>query len=136
MSKGVYCLIIRLYKDKTIEIGKLGLTSFKKGHYCYVGSALKNLEKRIGRHKRRTKTLRWHIDYFLKYGKIVKVFQIKTEKRIECLLSERVNKISENFIKNFGCSDCRCITHLYYFRNPNKLNEMLHNYKKIINLRG
>lgn len=121
MSKGVYCLIINLPKDKTIKIGKLGNILFKKGYYCYVGSALNNLEKRILRHKSKNKKIRWHIDYFLKYGKIIGTIEIKTTKKIECKLSKKVNKLSDTHILKFGCSDCRCNSHLYYFnKNPSK----------------
>jgi sugar fermentation stimulation protein A len=122
MSKGVYCLIINLPKDKTIKIGKLGNILFKKGYYCYVGSALNNLEKRILRHKSKNKKIRWHIDYFLKYGKITGTIEIKTTKKLECRLSKKVNKLSDTIILKFGCSDCRCSSHLYYFnKNPSNI---------------
>lgn len=119
MAKGAYCLIIKLNKNKRIKIGKLGFINFKKGYYCYIGSALNNLEKRIERHKRKNKKLKWHIDYFLRYEKIVDVIKIKTNKRIECLLSKKIEKIADDKIKNFGCSDCKCSSHLYHFKtNP------------------
>lgn len=121
MVKGAYCLIIKLVKDRKIKIGKLGHIVFKKGYYCYIGSALNNLEKRIERHKSKNKKLKWHIDYFLKYGKIIDVVKIKTNKRIECLLSKKISKIAHIYINKFGCSDCSCDSHLYYFENnPNE----------------
>lgn len=122
MARGVYCLIIRLNNDKRIQIGRLGSIYFKKGCYCYIGSALNNLEKRIERHKRKSKKLKWHIDYFLNYGKIADVIKIKTGRRIECLLSRKIDKLTDKKIRNFGCSDCSCYSHLYYFKtNPSKL---------------
>jgi Uri superfamily endonuclease len=120
MVKGVYCLIINLTRNKTIKIGKLGSINFKKGYYCYVGSALNNLEKRIQRHKSKKKKFHWHIDYFLKYGKIIDVIKIETTKKIECSLSKKINNFADDRIKNFGCSDCRCKSHLYFFnQKPN-----------------
>lgn len=117
MVKGIYCLVIKLDNDKRIKIGKLGYTKFKKGYYCYVGSALNNLEKRIQRHKSKSKKIHWHIDHFLKHSKIIDVIKIETNKKIECQLSKKINKKSDSNMKRFGCSDCKCMSHLYYFKN-------------------
>ncbi|RLF60544.1 MAG: GIY-YIG nuclease family protein, partial [Thermoplasmata archaeon] len=68
--KGSYVLIINLKKEKEIEIGRLGRILFNKGYYAYVGSGLNNLEKRVGRHLRKNKKKKWHIDYLLEEGKI------------------------------------------------------------------
>ena len=124
MPKGAYCLIIKNNKNRKLRIGSLGNVLFKKGYYCYVGSALNNLEKRIERHKRRNKKIKWHIDYFLKYGKIMNVIKIETNKKIECLLSKKIMKISNGFVKGFGCSDCKCKSHLYYFKNKQKIDHL------------
>ena len=45
-------------RDLRIHVGSLGTVEFKKGYYIYVGSGQKNLEKRIQRHKRRTKKVK------------------------------------------------------------------------------
>ena len=133
MVKGAYLLIIHLSKSKKIKIGKLGYIFFKKGNYIYVGSALNNLEKRIQRHKSKRKKLRWHIDYFLRFGRISGVSAIKTNKKIECKLSEKILKIAEASVKNFGCSDCRCNSHLYYFdKNPLKAREFNNIFKTML----
>lgn len=119
--KGVYCLIIHLNKNRKIKIGKLGKIPFAKGFYCYVGSGLNNLEKRIERHLGKEKKKRWHIDYFLQKGKIVGVEKIETSRKAECLLSKRVGKMANSYVKGFGSSDCKCASHLYYFKsNPLK----------------
>lgn len=117
--KGVYCLIIWLISNQKIKIGKLGKIDFKRGFYCYVGSGLNNLEKRIERHLGKGKKKRWHIDYFLQTGKIIAVKKIETSKKLECLLGKKIMKIANSNIKGFGCSDCKCKSHLYYFKsNP------------------
>lgn len=125
MNKGVYLLFISLNKDKKIRIGKLGSCLFPEGYYCYVGSALNNLGKRIERHKSKNKKLKWHIDYFLQHAKIIKVKKIKTTEKIECLLSKKISKFSNSSIKGFGCSDCRCSSHLYYFKAHWELKNLL-----------
>jgi len=113
--KGIYALIISLKKDKKIKIGSLGNLNFKKGIYIYIGSAQNNLEKRLARHKSKTKKLHWHIDYLLKHAKIIKVLTKKGKKSLECKTAQHLLKIQEP-IKGFGCSDCKCISHLFKIR--------------------
>ena len=94
--KGIDLLRIYLKKDKIISIGRLGRISFKKGYYVYVGSAMNNLERRIERHKSSKKKVHWHIDYFLRYGKIIGVKKIITDKRAECKMSNKIMKMSDS----------------------------------------
>jgi len=116
--KGAYILIIFLNVRKMIKINKK-IIDFKKGYYCYVGSALNSLEKRIQRHYSTKKKKHWHIDYFLEYGKIIESISIETNKKIECIISNKLRKKADNSVKGFGSSDCRCESHLYYFKdNP------------------
>ncbi|MCM8798399.1 MAG: DNA/RNA nuclease SfsA, partial [Candidatus Omnitrophica bacterium] len=58
---GSYLLILELRKNTKIEVGSLGIVSFPKGFYIYVGKAEKNLLKRVSRHKRKLKKKHWHI---------------------------------------------------------------------------
>ena len=112
--KGSYCLIIKMKKNKKIKIGKLGLIDFKKGFYVYVGSGMNNLEKRIERHLKRKKRIFWHIDYLLadEDAEIVRVLKKESEKKEEC---EIASKINGKPVPGFGCSDCKCGSHLFYF---------------------
>jgi len=110
--KGSYVLLIELGKDSTIKIGKLGDITFKKGFYAYVGSALNGLEQRIERHKRSDKKMHWHIDHLLKYAKIKDAFYRESNKKEECQIANKFGKL-EN-ISGFGCSDCKCKSHLFY----------------------
>ena len=75
--KGSYCLITNLKKDTRIKIGKkLGIISFKKSCYVYVGSAMNSLESRVKRQLSDNKKKHWHIDYLLlnKNTEIEKVY--------------------------------------------------------------
>lgn len=121
MNKGVYCLVLYLEKEQNIEIRNREV-AFPKGYYCYVGSALNNMEKRIERHKSSDKKFHWHIDYFLEKAKILDVKTIKTEKRKECWLNNKIRNLKGKMImKKFGSTDCNCETHLHYFKkNPAK----------------
>jgi len=107
--KGSYILIIEVKKDMKVKIGKLGALFFKKGYYAYVGSAMNGLEGRISRHLRHDKKMHWHIDYLLAKAEIKEIWY--KEKSKEC---EIAGKLSFPFIKNFGCSDCKCKSHLFY----------------------
>jgi endonuclease-3 len=114
-EKGTYILRIRLKNGKKIKFGKNELF-FRKGYYFYVGSAMgnsNNLKRRIERHLKEGKKMHWHIDYLLKYGKIDKIYT--TNKKVECDVAEEFLK-KLNFIEGFGCSDCRCKSHLFYLK--------------------
>ena len=110
--KGSYLLIIELKNNISINVGKLGKKQFSKGHYVYIGSALNGLEQRIQRHLRKQKKIHWHIDYLLKHAKIVDVFYKENETQEECSIAEKFHRF--NSIDGFGCSDCKCKSHLFY----------------------
>jgi Uri superfamily endonuclease len=110
--KGAYLLIMKLPKDLSIVIGKLGMCSLKKGHYVYVGSALNSLDHRIQRHLREHKKVHWHIDYFLPFAGIVDIFYKPGTQKEECCIAKAFEKEFRN-IPGFGCSDCSCSSHLF-----------------------
>ncbi len=119
VDKGSYLLILQLEKDNKIQVGGLEEIYFKKGYYVYIGSALNSLSKRILRHKRKNKKLHWHIDYFIDKSKYIKDIPIIANENLECQISQKVFKIADNYVPDFGSSDCKCISHLYYFKdNP------------------
>ena len=125
--KGCYCLIINLNDKKTINIGKkLGKITFEKGYYVYVGSAMNSLNNRIKRHLSDEKKLHWHVDYLLENAEITDVIYNKSTRKIECSLSQYISTKSSG-IKGFGCSDCDCESHLYYFKNRKEAIECVEN---------
>ena len=125
--KGSYCLIINLRDDKTIKIGKkLGNIQFKQGYYVYVGSAMNSLFGRIKRHLSDEKKLHWHVDYLLKNAEITDVIYNESTKKIECELSDSLSHTTEG-ITDFGCSDCDCESHLYFFKNRKDAIESVEN---------
>ena len=117
--KGVYILNIFLKKDIRLRVGSLGVMEFKKGYYIYTGSAMGGLEQRIRRHLRKTKKLHWHVDYLLQKAEIKDV-RIKESfsKQEECRTANLLSAAGGAIVPGFGCSDCKCKTHLYYFKNP------------------
>ena len=121
--KGTYILVIKLSQNSKIIVGALGSISFPKGIYFYIGSAMAitgalTLLNRIKRHvlKDLQKKVHWHIDYFLKsYNtQIIKVYMIPSEEKYECIIAQQILKNSDDYINNFGSSDCSCKSHLFY----------------------
>jgi Uri superfamily endonuclease len=116
--KGVYILILKLDNETTIQVGKLGKFSFKKGYYAYTGSALGTGGfKRVTRHfnvaSGKNITRKWHIDYLLPHSEIVSALLIPADESIECSVAEAVGEFCVG-IPGFGCSDCSCPAHLFF----------------------
>jgi Uri superfamily endonuclease len=145
--KGSYVLLIELADNKDILIGKLSIIRFPKAFYAYVGSAMNGFEARLAHHLRQEKKPHWHIDYLLSQSDLVNIIlcpskpftsshsesfalchskrseesHLSQDKlRVECLLAQELAKDFQ-FIPGFGCSDCRCKSHLYFAHDKDKL---------------
>jgi len=108
-----YQLHIHLNKNIEIEIGKLGKFIFPMGNYIYTGSAKKNIDARIERHKSSDKKMHWHIDFLLN-NKNAKITEVQKFDEEECALNQKAS--GEIVIAGFGSSDCKnkCKSHLKY----------------------
>jgi Uri superfamily endonuclease len=124
--KGIYALAIRLSEDVSVGVGALGMTYLRKGMYVYVGSGQANLEQRVRRHLRAEKRLFWHIDYLLSSpsAKIEKAFWMQGDKAAECAVAEELGEQGEPAV-GFGCSDCRCTSHLFRVKDVAFLAEQM-----------
>ena len=71
------------------------------------------------RHLSMSKSMHWHIDWFLEHADVIEVIRIESKNRIECEVSNIVAGMSDSVpMKGFGSSDCTaCEAHLYHFRN-------------------
>lgn len=125
-GKGVYCLI---FENRTckIEVGKKGEFSFNPGFHIYVGSALgpgglKRLQRHINLSKNRDRNPKWHVDYLHLNPafRLVSAVYAFTSERLECALASRIGGDS---VLGFGCTDCKCRSHLFY-RDKNPLPEI------------
>jgi len=127
--RGAYCLCISVTADVEVSVGALGRLAFPHSRYVYVGSALNSLEPRISRHIRTSEgahgATHWHIDYLLREPavKLDHVYYAESGERLECLLATRVAEHGEP-VKGFGCSDCRCRSHLYRVNGFSFLEKM------------
>jgi Uri superfamily endonuclease len=118
-ARGVYLLWLWLPTPQVIEVGALGSYHFTAGYYAYVGSAQNGLRSRIKRHCRLTEPLHWHIDYLRVYTELVAVAVALSGPELECKLAAalRQQPDAELPVSGFGASDCKCISHLYFFRD-------------------
>jgi Uri superfamily endonuclease len=116
--KGSYCLIIKLAEDSDIKVGSLGIINFTRGYYVYVGSALNSLEGRLKRHWRPDKKIHWHVDYLLnnKNASLIDVVYAVDDGKWECLIAAALSKKGGE-TSRFGCSDCKCGSHLFKFED-------------------
>ena len=108
-----YLLFIKVKKNVSLTVGSLGVIRFKRGIYIYVGSGGKNVFKRINRHFRKEKKLRWHIDYLTTRFKPYMAWIIKgwnvDEDMLASILLDRYEHID-----GFGATDSRHPSHLFY----------------------
>lgn len=114
---GTYTLVIELSEAAGIEIGALGPKHFDSGWYAYVGSALGSGGfARIDRHRElaagERETRHWHIDYLLGHpdSRLDSVVKTSSVDR-ECPVAKSLETPA---VPEFGCSDCRCETHLFF----------------------
>lgn len=114
---GTYTLVIEVTERIELEVGALGSRTFETGWYGYVGSALGSGGfSRIDRHREladgERETRHWHIDYLLGHP----------ESRLDCVVQTRdvdgecavAQALDTPATPGFGCSDCRCETHLFF----------------------
>ena len=112
---GAYLLLIELAAPLALGIPRLGAAILPPGRYAYGGSAYGpgGLRARIGRHLRRDKPLRWHVDRLTAAGRVVGVRAVPGGR--ECALVRDVLELpgASVPIPGFGSSDCRaCPAHL------------------------
>jgi Uri superfamily endonuclease len=121
--KGSYILVAFLETDKRIRIGKLGLLDFLQGYYAYVGSAFGpgGLAARIRHHVQPQKRCHWHLDYL--DATVVEVWVSGPDHRCEHEWAHTIKKAAAGHIPGFGCSDCRCGSHLFYFNSADRLDD-------------
>ncbi len=125
MDRGTYCLILRNQRSR-VEVGALGLLTFPRGWHVYVGSAqgtagLSRVQRHIRVATEGTRYPRWHIDYLLVhpgFSLTSVACATTTDRGSECTLARILGGVP---VPSFGCSDCACSSHLFYFTsNPER----------------
>jgi len=116
--KGTYILVLGMNDDIDLAVGKLGIFHFKKGFYYYIGSALGTGGfKRVTRHfnvaNGKNTTRKWHIDHLLPHSKVLCAVLLPSHQALECKTAQTLQRYLDP-IPGFGCSDCRCLSHLLF----------------------
>lgn len=121
---GTYVLILESTVDTELEIGRLGLMVLRPGFYLYVGSAFGpgGLRARVGRHAKKDKPQRWHIDYLRPYLRLEMVCYNTGLEHYEDTWSDQIAGWSavEIPMPGFGSSDSHVCAHLFYFQQRPK----------------
>ncbi|MFP3091262.1 DNA/RNA nuclease SfsA [Treponema sp. TIM-1] len=118
-NRGNYLILLKIPKPTEIVAGSLGSRLYAPGWYVYAGSAQKNLSTRINRHLRKIrKQKHWHLDYLTPHAETIKALPIFSYRNLECSLAKALADLGGGAVPGFGCSDCRCKSHLYYFADP------------------
>lgn len=115
-NSGIYALHLFLEEIK-LRVGALGEISFPRGYYVYIGTAQRNLRKRIERHFKKEKRKRWHIDYITPYAEILDVVAVPLSREWEEKTARYLEK-RYPYIRNFGSSDTSALSHLFYSSSP------------------
>ncbi len=109
--KGTYALVLALDREAMIAVGRLGVFAFPAGYYFYVGSALG--------HIRGGKRLHWHIDYLRRSARVVEIWHLVSEDRLECYWYRAAAHMrgASVPVNGFGSSGCKCRSHLVHFKS-------------------
>ena len=128
-AAGTYIVWLYLPGARRLHIGSLGVIAFEPGHYAYVGSAFGpgGIRARLGRHFRRYKKTRWHIDYLRTVSEIKGAWVSYGRQRLEHHWAGVLQALpgARLPVARFGASDCRCETHLTRFSKPPSLKVFL-----------
>jgi Uri superfamily endonuclease len=118
---GTYTLILSSAAEKPIDIGKLGTFPLKPGFYVYVGSAFGpgGLQARIKHHINHSGRPHWHLDYLRPALSICEAWYTYDQVRREHQWAEiqAQTRGSHTPLPGFGASDCRCPSHLFFYKS-------------------
>ena len=113
---GTYALILRSWRRQRLKVGRWREIGVEPGYYIYIGSAFGpgGVQARLNRHCRETKTNHWHIDYLREISSPVGAWMSYEPIRLEHRWARRLVDVEGvRTIPGFGCSDCKCHTHLF-----------------------
>ena len=117
-NRGAYALILRLARDRSLDIATLGRPVLPAGLYLYAGSAWGpgGIRARVGRHLRHPKARVWHIDHLTEAAEIDRALAFPGA--TECAIADFVVvRGAQVPVPGFGASDCRrCEAHLLAVR--------------------
>ena len=123
-GSGTYALVLRCAAGSRLQVGRWGVMHTRSGYYVYVGSAFGpgGVAARVARHCRQTKAGHWHIDYLRQHVDIAAVWFSHAAERLEHRWAGVLADLpGTEPVAGFGCSDCGCGAHLFFFRRVPRL---------------
>lgn len=114
---GTYALIFKNEKQVQVQIGQWKKITLCSGYYIYIGSAFGpgGIRARVSRHCRVDKPKRWHLDYISCMAQPVEAWISYATKHLEHEWADVFrNQTPFTPVEGFGCTDCRCLSHLFY----------------------
>jgi Uri superfamily endonuclease len=109
---GAYVLLIDLPSGIVVRLSGRPAILLADGCYLYCGSAYGpgGIRARVGRHMRREKPIRWHVDQLTASANVLGAWAVPGGS--ECALAASLSALPMP-IPGFGSSDCpRCVSHL------------------------
>jgi Uri superfamily endonuclease len=125
-AAGTYALVLKNQSTSTIQIGRRMRVDLQPGYYIYIGSAFGpgGVRARVIRHFRKDKARHWHIDYLREFTDPVFVWYHHSSLRLEHEWAKSLYQLSGiSHVQGFGCSDCKCDTHLFYISDKPDMSE-------------
>ncbi|MCC6860502.1 MAG: GIY-YIG nuclease family protein [Bryobacterales bacterium] len=117
---GIYALLLSCRRRAVIRIGKLGELRLRPGLYVYLGSACGpgGLRARIGHHLRIAGRPHWHVDYLRPWTEVQAAWCRTGREESEHDWALCIRRLPGALVPlpGFGSSDCRCESHLFFFR--------------------
>ena len=125
---GTYALVLESRTRQKIQIGRWREIETQPGYYVYIGSALGpgGVRARVARHFRLVKSNHWHIDYLRMYTTPLGAWYSHEPVRLEHTWAATLGDLDDfTPIPGFGCSDCRCHSHLFHVSKLCSLDQLL-----------
>lgn len=116
-APGTYALILRSDSNASVQVGRWGRIALTLGYYIYVGSAFGpgGVKARVSRHWRMGKRVHWHIDYLRDFVTPTVVWVSYEPEHLEHQWAQVLCETEGiNSTVGFGCSDCKCDSHLFH----------------------
>ena len=117
---GTYALVLVSRRIMHVRIGRTGKLETQPEFYVYVGSAHGpgGVRARVAHHQKLTPQPHWHIDYLRAVLELPEAWLTYDPVRREHAWAVALNVWPGVLlpVTGFGCSDCECDSHLYFFR--------------------
>lgn len=121
---GTYVLILHAARRAVVTFRRGSSIATRPGYYTYVGSAFGpgGIRARVSRHARTDKRRHWHIDHLTAVTQVTGAMISYACSRYEHGWAAYLEDMTAlEAVAGFGCTDCRCHSHLYYTADDARL---------------